>query len=59
MIGRPEKTETGTYYFNYIDRVAGDDVLRVIEDQLEEALSVLSEISEARSTARTISIRLW
>ena len=28
MIGRPEANEAAPYYFGYINRVTGDDILR-------------------------------
>lgn len=52
MIGRPELNEAAPYYFQYIDRVNGDDVVRSLETQLEETLDHLSTISEERSLYR-------
>jgi DinB superfamily len=52
MIGRPESSEAGPYYFTYINQVDGDNPLRVIEDQLDEALSVFGGISDKKSLHR-------
>ncbi len=52
MRGRPESTEAAPYYFTYINQVGSDDVLSVIEGQLQEVLSLCSEISEERSAHR-------
>ncbi|MCU1310193.1 MAG: hypothetical protein JWO20_1318 [Candidatus Angelobacter sp.] len=49
MIGRPQSTEAAAYYFTYIDQVAGDDALATIENQLQEAATFLSGISEEKS----------
>ena len=52
MIGPPESHEAAPYYFRYIDRVPGGDILRVLETQLEETRSFLEGISEERSLHR-------
>jgi uncharacterized damage-inducible protein DinB len=52
MKGRPEPDEAAPYYFRYIDRVPGDDILSVLEEQLEETLRFLPGISEERSLHR-------
>ncbi|HEU5250650.1 MAG TPA: DinB family protein [Thermoanaerobaculia bacterium] len=52
MIGRPEPNEADAYYFRYIDRVPGDDVLAVLDPQLEETTAFLSTISEEKSLHR-------
>lgn len=52
MIGRPEPSEAAPYYFRYIDRVEGDDVVAVLQSQLEETPRFLSGISEERSLHR-------
>lgn len=51
MTGRPARDEAATYYFTYIDRVPGDDVVGVMESQLEE-MSFLLGISEEASLHR-------
>jgi hypothetical protein len=52
MIGRPAPTETAPYYFNYIDRVTGDDILHALRAQLDETLPLLHRISEEKSLHR-------
>lgn len=52
MKGRPEPGEAEAYYFRYIDRVPGDDVLAVLEPQLDETVAFLSTISEEKSLHR-------
>src|ERR1700723_977284 len=48
----PTKDEAVAYYFTYINRIAEDDVLRVLERQLGEATSLFSTISEDKSLHR-------
>src|SRR5438128_4197995 len=52
MIGRPEASEAAPYYFNYINRVTGDDILHELQSQLDETLSFLRSISEEKSLYR-------
>jgi DinB family protein len=52
MIGRPQESEAVKYYFTYIDRVIGDDVLGTIESQLETSLAFFLGISEEKSLRR-------
>ena len=52
MIGRPEPSEAAPYYFNYINRVTGDDILHELQSQLDEALPFLRSISEEKSLYR-------
>ena len=52
MLGRPQPTEAASYYYTYIDRVPGDDIVVVLARQLEESVDVLSEISEEQSLHR-------
>ena len=52
MIGRPQEIEAAPYYFNYINRVSGEDACAIIESQLEEALAFFSGISEESSLYR-------
>ena len=49
MIGVPERTEAAPYYFTYIDRITGDDIVSRLEKQLEEASSFLARISEEKN----------
>ena len=52
MLGRPEPTEAAPSFYAYINRVEGDDVVSVLENQLEETLALLSGISEEQSQHR-------
>jgi uncharacterized damage-inducible protein DinB len=52
MNGRPQKSEAASYYWKYIDKVEGDDPIAALERQLAEAMELLAEISEERSTHR-------
>lgn len=52
MTGRPETSEAAPYYFTYINQVNGDNPLRVIEGQLDDALSTFATISEEKSLYR-------
>ena len=52
MIGRPESTEAAPYYFGYINRVAGDDIVHALQNQMDETLPILHRISEEKSQHR-------
>ena len=52
MRGRPETAEAAPYYFTYINQVAGDDVLAVLQRQLDESLTFFRGISEEKSLHR-------
>jgi DinB superfamily len=52
VIGRPEPSEAAADYFNYIDRVPGDDVVGFLEAQLPASLALLASFSEERSRHR-------
>ena len=52
MTGPPESHEAAPYYFRYINRVPGGEILRVLETQLEETRSFLAGISEEKSLHR-------
>ena len=39
MIGRPQNSEAAPYYFTYINKVTGDNVLAAVETQLDESLA--------------------
>ena len=52
MRGRPQAAEAAPYYFRYIDRVEGDDVVPVLAAQLDETLAVLRGIGEEQSLYR-------
>lgn len=52
MNGRPESSEAAPYYFTYINQVQGDNPVRVMEAQLDEALPFLKGITEEKSLYR-------
>jgi len=49
---RPDRTEAAEYYFKYIDKIAGDDICRILERQSGETLALLQGISDERSLHR-------
>jgi hypothetical protein len=49
MIGRPESNEAAPYYFGYINRVASNDIIHELQNQLDETLPLLHRVSEERS----------
>ena len=52
MIGTPQRTEAAEYYFKYIDQVAGDDICKILQQQLADTLALLRGISEHQSLHR-------
>jgi len=46
---RPESSEAAPYYFRYIDRIASEDVLAVLERQLPETLAFYSRVPDEKS----------
>jgi DinB superfamily len=52
MIGRPSASEAAPYYFNYINRVSGSDIVPSLHAQLEEVLPLLRGIAEEQSLFR-------
>jgi hypothetical protein len=52
MIGRPAPNEAAPYYFGYINRVSGDDILRTLQSQADETLPFLRGITEEKSLYR-------
>ncbi|HSR05680.1 MAG TPA: DinB family protein [Bryobacteraceae bacterium] len=52
MSRRPAANEFAAYYSTYVDRVTGEDVLAVLEEQLDNTLGVLAGISEEKSLHR-------
>jgi hypothetical protein len=52
MIGLPERSEAAPYYFTYIDRIPGTNIVSVLEKQLNETSAFLSGISEEQSLHR-------
>jgi uncharacterized damage-inducible protein DinB len=55
MIGRPERTEAAEFYWTYIDKVAGDDVIAVLEGQMEEVMILHAAVTEEQSLYRYAS----
>ena len=51
-MSRPQETETGEYYFRYIDLVESDDILATLKSQLTDTETFLSSISEEKSLHR-------
>ncbi|MEX0908429.1 MAG: DinB family protein [Gemmatimonadaceae bacterium] len=52
VITAPDRTEFADYYLPYVEKVAGDDVMQVLEAQLGEVLPILAGVSEERSLHR-------
>jgi DinB family protein len=52
MMGAPGRDEAAEYYFKYIDRIQGDDVVGALASQLEPTLAFFAGISEERSLHR-------
>jgi len=48
----PDRTEAADYYFRYIDQVRGDDICRVLDEQVSETLTLFRRISEEQSLQR-------
>jgi uncharacterized damage-inducible protein DinB len=48
----PGHDEAASYYFTYVDRIASDDIVAVLANQLEEVPAFLSQISEEKSLHR-------
>jgi uncharacterized damage-inducible protein DinB len=51
-MSRPDRSEAADYYFRYIDQVAGDDINRVLDEQLAETRTLFRSISEDQSQHR-------
>lgn len=52
VIARPAPSEAPPYYFIYIDRVTGGNIVAVLADQLDDTLALCSGIPEAQSLHR-------
>jgi len=48
----PNRSEAAEFYFTYINQVVAGDICSVLEDQLEEILTLVHDISEIRSLVR-------
>jgi hypothetical protein len=46
---RPDRSEASAYYFTYIDRVGGDDIVEILDAQGAETLRLLQSIPDDRS----------
>ena len=51
-MGPPERNEAAPYYFTYINRVIGDDIVGQLHTQSEETLAFLRGVSEEKSLHR-------
>jgi uncharacterized damage-inducible protein DinB len=51
-MGPPQRTEAAPFYFTYIDRITGDNILETMRAQLDDTVELLSGISEERSLYR-------
>jgi hypothetical protein len=49
---RPDRTEAAEYYHGYIDQVPDGDILRILETQGPETLTLLRSISDKKSLHR-------
>ncbi|MCR4339297.1 MAG: DinB family protein [Gemmatimonadaceae bacterium] len=52
VISAPDRTEFADYYLTYVEKVAGNDVMQLLEAQLSEVLPILAGVSEERSLHR-------
>lgn len=50
--GFPKPEEAAAYYSRYISRIAGDDIVQILDDQRHEAAAFLNAISEEQSLHR-------
>jgi len=51
-MGLPQRTEAAAFYFTYIDRITGNDILEIMGVQLDDTAAFLAGISEERSLYR-------
>ncbi len=52
MLTIPDRTEAAEYYFTYIDRVTGTDVLAMLEAQASDVPAFFESIADERSLYR-------
>ena len=52
IVSAPGRDEAAGFYFTYISKVPGNDVLSVLEAQLGEVMPILRTVSEERSLRR-------
>lgn len=48
----PDRTEYADYYRPYVEKVTGQDIIQVLEQQMGEVMPVLESVSEERSVHR-------
>jgi DinB superfamily len=51
-MGLPQRTEAASFYFTYIDRITGDNILETMKAQLDDTAALLAGITEERSLYR-------
>ncbi|MGB8540362.1 MAG: DinB family protein [Candidatus Acidiferrales bacterium] len=51
-MGLPQRTEAAPFYFTYIDRITGDNILETMKAQLDDTAAFLGGITEERSLYR-------
>jgi hypothetical protein len=51
-ISKPEASEFGSYYDQYVAQVQGDDIVSILKAQADAVLGLLASISEEQSTHR-------
>jgi hypothetical protein len=51
-MGLPQRTEAAPFYFAYIDRISGENILEKMKAQLYDAAAFLEGLSEERSLFR-------
>jgi len=49
---RPQQNEAADYYFGYINLVPDGDIVKVLEQQLDETAAFFSQVSEEQSVSR-------
>ena len=52
IVSAPDREEAADFYFTYISKVPGDDVMAVLEAQLAATLPMLRAVTEERSLHR-------
>jgi uncharacterized damage-inducible protein DinB len=52
MMRRPEKNEYASYYDTYIKRICDTDIIRVLEEQTDKAVTFIKSIPEEKGAYR-------
>lgn len=52
IVSAPDRDEAADFYFTYISKVPGNDVMGVLESQLERTMPILREVTEEQSLYR-------